>query len=189
MRSTSTVESKTRRGGPVALLGLLVLSLPGCSARSSAVVATPPPDISFYSTLAVAVESTVGDTEKEKIALATQIMALAKPRGRFKEVRAAAARENKPRTLLLTATITNVKKVGGTKRFMLGVGGGRANVSAQVNLTDAKTGKAVGSYAVKGESGGSAFSGGTEDAVGKAGGSRSCPSCWVPRRRRRAGRR
>ncbi len=169
MRSTAAVERPSaRRSGPVALLGLLALSLPGCSARSSSVVNTAPPDISSYSTLAVAVESQVADTDKEKTALASQIMALVKPRERFKEVRPAGARENKPRTLLLTATITNVKKVGGTKRFMLGVGAGRANVTAQVNLTDAKTGKAVGSYTVKGESGGSAFAGGTEDAVNKA---------------------
>jgi hypothetical protein len=151
-----------------ALVGLLVISLPACSARSSSGVATPTTDISAYSTLAVAVDSTVADSEKEKVALASEIMVRVKPSGRFKEVRPAAARETKARTLLLKATITKVKKVGGTKRFMLGVGAGRANVSAQVNLSDARTGKELGSYSITGESGGSAFAGGTEDAVKKA---------------------
>ena len=79
-----------------------------------------------------------------------------------------ATRETKARTLLLKATITKVKRVGGTKRFMLGVGAGRANISAQVNLSDARTGKELGSYTITGESGGSAFAGGTDDAVKKA---------------------
>lgn len=166
-------QPKKRRSEPVrlagALLGLLSLSLPGCSARSSSVVASPMPDLSSYSTLAVTVESTVANTAQETAALATEILARAKASGRFKEVRPAAPRESKPRTLQLTATITKLKKVSGTKRIMFGVGAGRSNVIAQVNLTDAKTGKALGSYEIKGESGGSMFAGGTDDAVGKAG--------------------
>jgi hypothetical protein len=174
MHSTTRGESSktlAKAAGLVgtALVGFTCLTAPGCSARSSAVVATAPPDIGSYTTLAVTVSSSVENTAQETTTLAAEILAQAKASGRFKEVRPAAAKESKARTLLLTANITEVKKVGGKKRFMLGVGAGRAHLLVHVDLKDARTGKPVGSYDVKGESGGSAFSGGTEDAVGKAG--------------------
>jgi len=72
------------------------------------------------------------------------------------------------KVLLVKLAVTDAKKVGGNKRFMLGAFAGRARMTTEISFVHARTGKVLGTYMVTGESGGSGFSGGTSDAVQKA---------------------
>ena len=53
-------------------------------------------------------------------------------------------------------------------RFMLGAFAGKATMTTDVDFIDAASGKTLGSYSIKGKSGGTGVSGGTSDAVKKA---------------------
>jgi hypothetical protein len=113
------------------------------------------------------------DVRKESSDLEGLVVSKIKALNAFKSVQlqsgpaAKGAAKPAARTLLVKVVIAHVKKVGGTKRFMLGVGAGRASMTTEITFVQARTGEELGSYSVTGESGGSAFSGGTSDAVQK----------------------
>lgn len=69
-------------------------------------------------------------------------------------------------TLHIRATMTDIRKVGKGKRFMLGALAGRSGIECRVEFLDPE-GTVLGAYDVKGESGGSGLAGGTDDAVKK----------------------
>jgi len=148
---------------------ILVLALPGCSARSKTVTGQAiQTDLRAFKILALQVDAAVSqDAEKEKAELVSETVTRIKNRRVFDDVRIATANENTPGTLLMKATITRLKKIGGGKRMMLGAFAGRANVTVRVQLIDAGTGKEIGASTVTGESGGTGISGGTGDAISK----------------------
>lgn len=142
----------------------------GCAARSKAVTLQPlTADMSHYKTAVISVESRVpGDVTKEKSDLEALIASRVKALNRFSSVQLkTGATAPTPGTLGVNVGITHIKKVGGTKRFMLGVAAGRASMTTEITIVDSATGKTLGSYTVTGESGGSGLSGGTSDAVTK----------------------
>jgi len=142
----------------------------GCAARSKAVTLQPlTADMSRYKTVVISVESRVpGDVQKEKVDLEGQIVSRVKALNRFSSVQLKTGDvAPTPETLVVNVGITHLRKVGGTKRFMLGVAAGRASMTTEITVVDSSTGKALGSYTVTGESGGSGLAGGTSDAVTK----------------------
>jgi hypothetical protein len=142
----------------------------GCSARSKSVTLQPlTTDMSQYKNVVLSVESRVpADVKKEKADLEGLTVSRVKALNRFSSVQLKTGDvAPTPETLVVNVGITHIKKVGGTKRFMLGVAAGRASMTTEITIVDSSTGKTLGSYTVTGESGGSGLSGGTSDAVTK----------------------
>ena len=154
-----------------AIVGLVAIGLTGCAARSTAVVTQPVPvdALRSYKVVAVSVESGVTeDVAGEVAGLAAGVVSRLGKTGKFTQVRVAGATESAPGTLILKVTIVKVKKISSTARFLAGAFAGRANVTVDVKMIDAASGKTVGAQSVVGESGGSGLAGGTGDAVDKA---------------------
>lgn len=151
-------------------LALTVLTVSACSARSSLVTTQPTQaDLRGYTTLALVVDSTVAeDVQQETTAVAVRTLERLESGSRFQTVRLADTTEADPGTLLVRATVTKVRKVGAGTRFLAGAFAGRANLTLDVSLIDAASGKVLGTHTVVGESGGTGLSGGTNDAVDKA---------------------
>ena len=142
----------------------------GCAARSKSVTLQPlSADMSQYKNIVIAVESRVpGDVTKERTDLEGLTVSRVKALSRFSSVQLKTGEvAPAPETLVVNVGITHLKKVGGTKRFMLGAAAGRASMTIEITLVDASTGKTIGSYTVTGQSGGSGLAGGTSDAVTK----------------------
>jgi hypothetical protein len=142
----------------------------GCAARSKAVTLQPvTADMSRYKTVVISVESRVpGDVTKEKAELEGLTVSRVKALNRFSTVELKTGDvAPTPETLVVNVGITHIKKVGGKKRFVLGVAAGRASMTTGITLVDSSTGATVGSYTVTGQSGGSRLAGGTSDAVTK----------------------
>jgi hypothetical protein len=161
----------SRGFGPsgVALTAVL-FAVSGCAARSKSVTLQPlTADVGQYKNVVIAVESRVpGDVTKEKSDLEGLTVSRVKSLNRYSRVQLKTGDVvPTPGTLVVNVGITHLKKVGGTKRFMLGAAAGRASMTTEITLVDAATGKTVGSYTVTGQSGGSGLAGGTSDAVTK----------------------
>lgn len=142
----------------------------GCAARSKSVALQPvTADMSRYKTVVISVESRVaGDVRKEQSDLDGLIVSRVKALNRYSSVQLKTGEvAATPETLLVNVGITHIKRVGGTKRFMLGAAAGRASMTTEITLVDSSTGKTLGSYTVTGQSGGTGLSGGTSDAVTK----------------------
>ena len=148
----------------------VAVAVSACSARGSAVVVQPnQADFRSYTTLAISVDSAVADdVRQETNAIAVRTLERVKSGARFQALRLANTTEADAGTLVVRATVTKMKKVGAGTRFLVGALAGRANVTLDVKLIDAATGKVLGSHTVRGESGGTGFSGGTNDALDKA---------------------
>ena len=155
----------------IALLALLLflMLIAGCTARSQILCRQPlETGLRHYSTLVFSAESDVTDDVTMEMAdLEEQVLASVKSRRLFQNTQLGESEESPESTLFVKASISNTKKVGGTTRFFLGAFAGRASMTADVVFIDAETGRALGSYTVIGESGGSGYSGGTNDAVKK----------------------
>lgn len=153
----------------VVLGGVVVVA--GCAARGNVATGPGAVDVSAYSRVAVNVVSAVPeDVAEESGRLEGQIVEELRKTGRFGQVGTLAAdgATSPPGTLRLTATITEIRKVGGAKRFFAGVFAGRARVAVKVQLVEAAGGTVVQEREVKGESGGTGLSGGTGDALSQA---------------------
>lgn len=156
----------------VLLVGVsALLALPACAARSKMVTLQPvQKDLKSYSKVMVSVDSGVSeDVSKEKSDLEGLVVSRIKGLNVYDDVQLMGDSDSTPdpETLLVQVTISHVKKVGGTKRFMLGAMAGRASMTTKVSFIDASSGADLGSYTIEGQSGGSGYSGGTSDAVKK----------------------
>ncbi len=143
---------------------MFALSFYGCASTSSVNTAIAPSvPLDSFKTVSVNVQTKVEDSEKE-----------AKT---FKEILTSELRKNNKWDVLdgnpqcqleLSATITNLNKVGGASRIILGALAGRASVDVDVVVKDAK-GKVISQFAVNGKSsGGTIFAGTTDQALEKA---------------------
>jgi len=171
-RKEGTMHVALSRGVGFSCATLVVAGavVSGCAARSKAVTLQPvTADMSRYKTVAVSVESRVpGDVTKEKTDLEGLIVSRVRALNRFSTVQLQTGDlAAMPETLVVKVGITHLRKVGGTKRFMLGAAAGRASMTTEITLVDSSTGRTLGSYTVTGQSGGSGLAGGTSDAVTK----------------------
>jgi hypothetical protein len=155
-----------------AVVVCVLASAAGCAARGT--VATPGPtsvNLSTYSRVAVNVVSGVQeDVAAEAARLEGQIVEEVRKTRRFGTVETLASDASAPApgTLRLTATITEIRKVSGGKRFFAGAFAGRAKVTVKVQLVEAPGGTVIEEQTVSGESGGTGLSGGTNDALSQA---------------------
>ena len=143
----------------------------GCAARGGVITQSPSNvNVGTYSRVAVNVVSGVQeDVTAESARLEGQIVEELRKTRRFGEVGTLAADGNAspPGTLRLTATITEIRKVSGGKRFFAGAFAGRAKVTLKVQLVEAG-GSVIEEQVVSGQSGGTGLSGGTNDALSQA---------------------
>lgn len=68
-------------------------------------------------------------------------------------------------TLFVKAVITDINKVSGLTRFLIGAFAGKASMTIDVSFIDAKTGKSIGEFSITGKSGGTGYAGGTSEAI------------------------
>lgn len=126
----------------LALALVAAASVTACASRSATIAAPIDSDLSRYTTVAVSVQSTVADdrawtegANQEMVSLRARIVEKIVETGRFKVVREAAAVEAAPDTLVLTTTITEIRRVSGTQRFVGGAFAGRAGITLETVLT------------------------------------------------------
>lgn len=142
---------------------MFALSFYGCASTSSVNTAIAPTiPLDSFKTVSVNVQTKVEDSEKE-----------AKT---FKEILSSELKKNRwevldgnPQCQLeLSATITNLNKVAGASRILLGALAGKASVDVDVIVKDAK-GKVISQFTANGKSsGGTIFAGTTDQALEKA---------------------
>jgi hypothetical protein len=156
----------------VKAVGLIALQvfLSGCAARSQLVSVQPVvTDLGTYSSVVLWVQSGVADdVEQEMSDLEGLTLSRIKALNLVEDVQLGEGIGGQPGTLIVKATISEMKKVSGTRRVLLGAFAGRASMTTEILLVDAATGKTLGSFSVTGQSGGAGVSGGTSDAVQKA---------------------
>lgn len=155
-----------KTAGFIALQALLV----GCSSRSTMVTVQPlVANLGTYSSVVLSVQSAVtDDVKKEMSDLEGLALSKIKALNLFQNTQLGDGTGAQPGTLIVKASITKIKKVSGTTRFLLGAFAGRASMTTDVLVIDAADGKTLGSYSITGQSGGTGVSGGTSDAVQKA---------------------
>ena len=155
---------------PLAALIVLSIILAGCTASHKMVSIEPSEsDLRSYSAVVLSVESNVADdVQKEMTDLEKLAVAKIKALNIFKSVQLGNGERAPAGTLVVKASISKMRKVSGTSRFMVGAFAGRASMTMDVILSDAVTKESIGSYSITGQSGGTGVSGGTSDAVNKA---------------------
>ena len=151
-------------------LFLVLVSTVGCTAAIQLTPVTPlGTDLHSYSAVVFLAESKVPDDVRNEVG-SLQLLTVTKIRAlnAFKSVELGDGAGSGSGTLLVKATISSIKKVSSTARFMLGAFAGRASMTMDIVFVDAASGKQLGAYAITGKSGGTGYSGGTSDAVRKA---------------------
>lgn len=149
-----------------AVLLLTVISLlAGCASTGQTVAAAPPvTKLSAYDSVVVNVTSSVPETSRETVQLESMIISSLRDSNLFRNVTAASA--GGKGDLRIDAVISDLRKVSGAKRALLGGFAGRGNMVVDVKLVDAKSNNAVGTFTAKGTtSGGTVFAGTTEQAI------------------------
>lgn len=143
---------------------IFAFTILGCASTSSVTsIIDPTVSLSDFKTLSVNVQTKVEDSEKEVQAFKAILISELKKKNKWEVV------DGSPQNQLeLSATITNLNKVGGASRILLGALAGQASVDVSVVLKDTK-GNVVSQFSVNGKSsGGTIFAGGTEQALEKA---------------------
>jgi len=121
-----------------------------------------------YPVCTFSVESTVNeDLDKELIELKSEILKRVSHLDIFRNIQFTKDYEKAEGCLLVIVSISEIKKVSGSKRFSLGTMAGRAKIKADITFIDAAEQETIGSYTITGKSGNSDFSGGTGEAIRK----------------------
>ena len=141
----------------------------GCAARSTTVPnIILETNLSQYPVCVFSVESQVTeDMDKELNELKSKILYGISELNVFRSIQFSRACEKPEGCLHVRVTISEIKKVSGSKRFSLGSLAGRAKIKADVTLMNTATQETIGAYTVTGESGNTDWSGGTNEAIGK----------------------
>jgi len=136
----------------------------GCASTSSVnSTVAPAAALDSFKTLSINVQTKVEDSDKEAQTFKEILAAEIKKKNKWEVVDA-----NPQCQIALSATITNLNKVGGAARIFLGALAGRASVDVDVIVKDAK-GKVISQFSVNGKSsGGTVFAGTTDQALEKA---------------------
>ncbi|MCL4537286.1 MAG: DUF4410 domain-containing protein [Nitrospirae bacterium] len=152
------------------ILGMMVvmifaLGFYGCASTSTVnttIVPTVPLD--SFKTVSINVQTKVEDSEKEMQAFKGILISELTKKNKWEVITGNASQGQ----LGLTATITNLNKVGGASRILMGALAGRASVEVEVVLKDSK-GNVISQFSVNGKSsGGTIFAGTTDQALEKA---------------------
>ncbi len=131
------------------LVVIFAFTLWGCASTGS-VTSTIAPTISLdgFKTLSVSVQTKAEDSEREAQAFKEILIAELKKKNKWEVF------DGSPHgQLKLSATITNLNKVGTATRLIAGGLAGRASVDVEVSLKDAK-GNVISQFSVNGKSSG-----------------------------------
>ncbi len=143
----------------------------GCAARSTLLAHQQAPmDLTPHTAVLVEVGSAVADEdiEQEIIKLRGALLSQLTLAAQYRTVALAETAQTPPAdALLVSVTVTKLRRVSSAGRFWGGALAGRASLTADVRITRSADGQQLGLYTVTGESGGSGLSGGTDDAINK----------------------
>ncbi|MEN8005701.1 MAG: DUF4410 domain-containing protein, partial [Candidatus Krumholzibacteriota bacterium] len=146
----------------------LLLVFGGCTAGFNTMPIQelePSPTIPYWAIRVDVNPALAEDATQELTDLEIQLMEGIKELGAVKKVVLEHPGTETENSLLIRVTVSNLRKVSGTSRFFLGSFAGKAKMTALVDFIDGNDGTELGKYKIVGSSGGSGFSGGTEDAV------------------------
>ena len=125
-------------------------------------------DLGPYTSVVVSGESLEGeDMEGEVSYLEQRVIWEIKNLDIFENVLLGTGTEQFENTLHIKLKVSKIRRVNGKSRSLLGAFAGQASVTTDILFVDAASGNPLGSYSVTGKSGGTASSGGTNDAVEK----------------------
>lgn len=120
-----------------------------------------------YSAVMVSVDAKVAeDVSKEVSDLQGEVISELRKQKRFQEV-ALLDSNNTGERLLVKASVIGIRKVGGGARLFLGAFAGEAYLATDVEFVDAATGKSLGAYSIKEQTGSSGYAGTTSESVKK----------------------
>lgn len=153
----------------LAVLLTLVAIIVGC-ASSELVVRKPlETKLNQYSKFIFNAESNVTEDVAEEIA---SLEELAINRvielNLFKTTELGSGENADDGSLVVKAVITEINKVSGLTRFLIGAFAGKASMTIDITFHDAKTGVLLGEYDITGKSGGTGYAGGTNEAISMA---------------------
>ena len=153
-----------------ALFLLVLLLLGGCASKGAIRTTTPlAVKLSNYKTIMVNVSSQGPGLSEEIVQLETMTITKLREKGLFDKVIAGSSSPDAPTDLRLNARIVELKRVSSGARVMVGAFAGRAGIDIDVELTDMRTGKGIGTFMAQGRSsGGTVFAGTTPQAVERA---------------------
>ena len=124
--------------------------------------------LNAYKNFVISVEPEVTeDVEKEMSDLTGLVLSKVMALNVFDKVELKSGEDFEENTLLLRIIITDIRKVSSASRFWLGAFAGEARMTNKLLFVDAATNETLGEYSVTGSSGGSGFSGGTNEAINK----------------------
>jgi hypothetical protein len=124
--------------------------------------------LNAYKNFVISVEPEVTeDVEKEMSDLSGLVLSKVMALNVFDKVVLKDEEELEENSLLLRIIITDIRKVGSASRFWLGAFAGEAHMTNKLLFIDYAANDTLGEYSVTGRSGGSAFSGGTNEAINK----------------------
>jgi len=119
-----------------------------------------------YSNFVFFAETNVAEDVTEEITdLEVTVMDRVKELNLFASTELGDSTNAKEGSLIVKAIITDINKVSGLTRFLIGAFAGQASMTIDVSFIDAKTGNSIGEFSIKGESGGTGVSGGTSEAI------------------------
>ena len=141
-------------------------SLVHCASSGQTLNATPPSTkLGNYKRIVVNVTSSVEEASTETVQIENMIISSLRNMNAFQSVTSASSGSTDG-DLRLNANISDMRKVSGGKRAVLGAFAGRGNLVVDVKLVDARTSNQVGAFTAQGTtSGGTVFAGTTEQAI------------------------
>jgi hypothetical protein len=149
-------------------VAVVILFLSGCAGSSMLVRQSLKKDLTPYRILNFAVDSKLAeDVSEEQSNLEAEVAARVKKLNFFSSVELGEPKDSSMDRLFVKATISDIRKVSGTARFLAGAFAGQASLTTDVLFIDLVAKDTLGSFQVKGQSGGTGLSGGTGDAVKK----------------------
>ena len=147
---------------------LVGATLIGCAGTSLTAVRPFEQSLNPYQAVYFTAEPMVTEDITQELSDLEQLVALSlNEQAIFKSAKLGPCTENCDHALLVTATITDINKVSSSARFFGGAFAGKASMTADVVFADAGRGDTLAVYTVKGKSGGTGLSGGTESAVNR----------------------
>ncbi|MEJ2637199.1 MAG: DUF4410 domain-containing protein [Calditrichia bacterium] len=153
-------------GKPILFFAALILS--SCAGNQMVTQHQLEKNLDAYPVLNFAVETSMNENIVNEMAvLRAKVHKKLQDLNLFQNIEFVDKPEPAEGKLLVKATITEIRKVIGAKRFFLGALAGKAAITVDVVFIDIATEEVLGSYTVTGKSGGSGLSGGTEDAIKK----------------------
>ena len=149
----------------------VVANLAGCASSSATVSPAQPVMTSEPASLdfiLVSTTSDLGNVEGERRSFNDQVLSGLRETGLFASVEDENTTNNPGTGIKVESKITGITKVTHGARLWYGGLAGRARVVVQVNISDLGTGKQIEAFEVEGNSGNSARSGLTDEAIQRA---------------------